>query len=38
MQADTAKVCVVGVGGLGNPITTRLVAMGVENFESLIEM
>ncbi len=24
-----AKVCVVGVGGLGNPITTRLVAMGV---------
>jgi adenylyltransferase/sulfurtransferase len=26
-----AKVCVVGVGGLGNPITTRLVAMGVGN-------
>jgi adenylyltransferase/sulfurtransferase len=24
-----AKICVVGVGGLGNPITTRLVAMGV---------
>lgn len=24
-----AKVCIVGVGGLGNPITTRLVAMGV---------
>ena len=24
-----AKVCVVGIGGLGNPITTRLVAMGV---------
>ena len=24
-----ARVCVVGVGGLGNPITTRLVAMGV---------
>ena len=24
-----AKVCVVGVGGLGNPITTRLVAMGI---------
>ncbi len=24
-----AKVCVVGVGGLGNPITTRLVTMGV---------
>lgn len=24
-----AKVCVVGVGGLGNPITTRLAAMGV---------
>ena len=25
----SAKVCVVGVGGLGNPITTRLVAMGI---------
>ena len=24
-----AKVCVVGVGGLGNPITTRLTAMGI---------
>ena len=24
-----AKICVVGVGGLGNPITTRLAAMGV---------
>lgn len=24
-----AKVCVVGVGGLGNPIASRLVAMGV---------
>ena len=24
-----AKMCVVGVGGLGNPITTRLAAMGV---------
>ena len=24
-----AKVCVVGIGGLGNPITTKLVAMGI---------
>ena len=24
-----AKVCVVGVGGLGNPITSRLAAMGI---------
>ena len=24
-----ARICVVGVGGLGNPITTRLAAMGV---------
>jgi adenylyltransferase/sulfurtransferase len=29
LQLRNAKVCVVGVGGLGNPITTRLVAMGV---------
>ncbi|MEM3143086.1 MAG: ThiF family adenylyltransferase, partial [Candidatus Nitrosotenuis sp.] len=28
-KLKAAKVCVVGVGGLGNPITTRLVAMGV---------
>jgi molybdopterin/thiamine biosynthesis adenylyltransferase/molybdopterin converting factor small subunit len=28
-RLKAAKVCVVGVGGLGNPITTRLVAMGV---------
>ena len=29
LKLRNAKVCVVGVGGLGNPITTRLVAMGV---------
>jgi len=29
LKLKDAKVCVVGVGGLGNPITTRLVAMGV---------
>ena len=29
LKLQQAKVCVVGVGGLGNPITTRLVAMGV---------
>ncbi len=29
IKLKNAKVCVVGVGGLGNPITTRLVAMGV---------
>ncbi len=29
LKIQNAKVCVVGVGGLGNPITTRLVAMGV---------
>ncbi len=29
LKLRDAKVCVVGVGGLGNPITTRLVAMGV---------
>lgn len=29
LRLRAAKVCVVGVGGLGNPITTRLVAMGV---------
>jgi len=29
LNLRNAKVCVVGVGGLGNPITTRLVAMGV---------
>jgi len=29
LKLHNAKVCVVGVGGLGNPITTRLVAMGV---------
>ena len=28
-KLKNAKICVVGVGGLGNPITTRLVAMGV---------
>lgn len=29
LKLKNAKVCVVGTGGLGNPITTRLVAMGV---------
>lgn len=29
IKLRAAKVCVVGVGGLGNPITTRLVAMGI---------
>ena len=29
LKLKNAKVCVVGVGGLGNPVTTRLVAMGV---------
>ena len=29
LKLQQAKVCVVGVGGLGNPITTRLVAMGI---------
>jgi adenylyltransferase/sulfurtransferase len=29
LKLQNAKVCVVGVGGLGNPIATRLVAMGV---------
>ncbi len=29
LKLKDAKVCVVGVGGLGNPITTRLVAMGI---------
>ncbi|MGQ0376918.1 MAG: ThiF family adenylyltransferase [Nitrososphaerota archaeon] len=29
IQLRNARVCVVGVGGLGNPITTRLVAMGI---------
>ena len=29
IKLRNAKICVVGVGGLGNPITTRLVAMGV---------
>ena len=29
LSLRTAKVCVVGVGGLGNPITTRLAAMGI---------
>ena len=27
----TSKVCVVGCGGLGNPILTKLVSMGVGN-------
>ncbi len=29
LKLRNAKVCVVGVGGLGNPIVSRLVAMGV---------
>jgi adenylyltransferase/sulfurtransferase len=29
LKLKKAKVCVVGVGGLGNPIVTRLVAMGI---------
>ena len=29
LRLKNAKVCVVGMGGLGNPITTRLAAMGV---------
>ncbi len=29
LKLRKAKVCVVGVGGLGNPITTQLVAMGI---------
>ena len=29
LKLRNAKACVVGVGGLGNPIASRLVAMGV---------
>jgi molybdopterin-synthase adenylyltransferase len=29
LKLKKAKACVVGVGGLGNPIITRLVAMGI---------
>ena len=29
LKLKHAKICVVGVGGLGNPITSRLVAMGI---------
>jgi len=29
LKLKNCKVCVVGVGGLGNPITSRLAAMGV---------
>ena len=29
LKLKKATVCVVGIGGLGNPISTRLVAMGV---------
>jgi molybdopterin-synthase adenylyltransferase len=29
LKLRSSKVCVVGIGGLGNPIATRLVAMGV---------
>ena len=29
LKLKNSKVCVVGTGGLGNPITTRLVAMGI---------
>ena len=31
LKLKQSKVCVVGVGGLGNPITARLAAMGVGN-------
>ena len=31
LKLKQSKICVVGVGGLGNPITARLVAMGVGN-------
>ena len=31
LKLKKAKVCVVGIGGLGNPISTRLVAMGIGN-------
>ena len=31
LKLKDAKICVVGVGGLGNPITSRLVAMGIGN-------
>src|SRR3989338_10395169 len=29
LKLRVAKVCIVGIGGLGNPITTSLVAMGI---------
>jgi molybdopterin/thiamine biosynthesis adenylyltransferase/molybdopterin converting factor small subunit len=29
LKLKNSKICVVGTGGLGNPITTRLAAMGV---------
>jgi molybdopterin/thiamine biosynthesis adenylyltransferase/molybdopterin converting factor small subunit len=29
LKLKNSKICVVGVGGLGNPITQRLVAMGI---------
>ena len=29
LKLKNSKVCIVGVGGLGNPITSRLAAMGV---------
>ena len=29
LKLKSARVCVVGIGGLGNPIATRLVAMGI---------
>ena len=29
LKLKQAKVCIVGIGGLGNPIVTRLAAMGV---------
>jgi len=29
LKLKNSKVCVVGIGGLGNPITSRLAAMGV---------
>ena len=39
LKLKNAKVCVVGTGGLGHPITSRLATMGVGKiYELLIEM
>ena len=34
LKLKNAKVCVVGIGGLGNPITTRLSCNGCWYFEN----